>query len=291
MSAVTNVEEKPSLTVEVRPAAGRPRRLPLDLAARFLTDRLRGLVGWSLGLSVYAILVVSIFPTIRDSAAFTAALEDYPDAIKELVGGEAGFDLTSGPGFLGAELYYLVLPLLLAIVAIGYGAAFGAEQESGLVDLILANPIRRRRLVLERALAIVVAVLALTSVVGVVVWISGGIVDLGIAIGNLIAGSVAIALLVVFHGMVALAVAAIFGRRAVAVGFATVLFAAGYLLSVAGGLLDWLEPAKIFSPYHQATGSIPLANGWSAGHLLVLAIESLAVLAVAVVGFERRDLS
>ncbi len=263
----------------------------MNLTTRFLIERYRGLVGWSIGLTAYSVLVVSLFPLIRDSPAFGAALDDYPEGLKELLGGDAGFDLTSGPGFLGAELYYLILPLLLAVVAIGYGASFGAEQENGLVDLILANPIPRRRLVLERALAIAVAVVILILVVVVAVLVSGAIVELGVGLGNLIAASAAVVLLVLVHGMAALAAAAIGGRRSIAVGVATVLFAAGYLLNVGAGFVGWLEPINRLSPYAQATGSSPLSNGWAPVDLLVMAVEAAVLLAVAIVGFDRRDLA
>lgn len=261
----------------------------MSLASRLLGDRARGLAGWAAGLVAYTLLIVSIFPTIRDSESFAAALEDYPDALKELLGGDVGFDLTSGPGFIGAELYYLVLPLLLVVVAIGHGAALGADQESGLLDLILANPVRRRTVVLSRALAMLVAVTGLTAVVAVTVWIAGPVVELGIGTGNLVAASLGTIGLVMVHGLLALATAAVTGRRSLAIGIPTVLFAAGYLLNVAAGVLDWVEPLTVLSPYNQATADSPLAAGLAVGSAVALAVESLLILAVAVVVFDRRD--
>jgi len=262
-----------------------------DLALRFLADRRRSLAVWAASLAAYAAFIVSFFPSIRDSPSFATALEDYPDALKELFGGEAGFDLTSGPGFIGAELYYLALPILLAVVAIGYGASLGAEQESGLIDLVLANPLSRRRVVAERALAIVVAVTLLAAVVTAVVAVGDELVGLEIGISALLAAATANVVLAVLHGLVALTAAAVTGKRTPAVGTATGVFALGYLLYVAAGFVDWLEPGRVLSPYWHATASSPLATGWSLGDLTVLVAASAAVFVAAVFAFDRKDLA
>ena len=48
-----------------------------------------------------------------------------------------------------------MVPLLLLIAAIGAGArATAGEEERGTLDLLLANPISRRRLVLEKLAAL-----------------------------------------------------------------------------------------------------------------------------------------
>lgn len=262
-----------------------------DLAIRFLSDRRRSLAVWAVGLTAYAAFIVSFFPSIRDSPSFATALEDYPDALKELFGGEAGFDLTSGPGFVGAELYYLALPLLLTIVAIGYGAALGAEQESGLTDLILCNPLTRRRVIVERALTIVVAVTLLAGLVTVAVAVGDAIVDLEIGLSPLLAAATGNVVLAVLHGLVALVAAAVTGKRSLAVGTATAAFALGYLLHVAAGFIDWLESARVLSPYYHATGSSPLATGWPVDNLAILLAVSAVALAAAVMAFDRKDLA
>ena len=120
--------------------------------------------------------------------------------------------------------------------------------------------------------------------------IFGGLLDLGVTVNQLTAGTVAVVVLVVFHGLVALAAGAAFGSRSTAIGFATGVFAGGYLLNALGALVDWLEPFRVLSPYHHSLGSNPLLNGWAWGHLAVLVVASLAVLYLAVVLFERREL-
>ena len=265
--------------------------LSIDLARRFFLDRARGLVGWVIGLALYGTLIVAFFPSIRDSESYEAALDDYPDALKEFFGGDANFQLTTGPGFINAQLYSFMVPLLLAIVAIGGGAALGSDQRSGLMDLILANPIPRWRVVVERALAIAASVVLLAVVVATTVAFVGSLVDLGVGLNELAAATTATVLIVLLHGLIALAVAAASGRRSLAVGVATVAFAAGYLVESLAGLVDAIEPFRVVSPYHHAVGPSPLFDGWAPANLALLAILCGLVLAAAVVLFERRDLA
>lgn len=261
----------------------------LDLLTRDLADRWRGLVAWALGLIGYAALIVSIYPTVRDSDSLAAAVDDYPDVLKEFFGGAAGFDFSTGAGFVNAEMYGLALPVVLVIVAIGMGAVIGTDQRSGLMDLILANPIARRRVVAERALGIVIVSAGLAGISAVALAVAGVFVDLGITASNLAAATVAIVLLVVFHGLLALAVGAATGTRSVAIGSATVVFVVGYVLTGLGGLVDWLEPLRAGLPYHKAVGSNPLVEGWDlAGSSLLVALCVITYVS-AVVLFERRD--
>ncbi len=265
--------------------------MSIDLALRYLYDRARGLTVWLLSLVFYCALIVIFYPSIRDSEAYEAALDDYPEALKEFFGGEAGFQLTTGPGFINAQLYSFMVPLLLSIVAIGAGAAIGSDQRNGLLDLILANPVPRWRVVVERALAMAVIVLVLAAAVMATVAVVGSFVDLGIGVNELAAATASSFLIVMLHGLIALAVAAATGQRSLAVGVATVVFVAGYVLQSLAGIVEVLEPYRAVSPYYHTVGMTPLFDGWAWPNFGLVAGLCAAVLAAAVVLFQRRDLA
>ena len=53
---------------------------------------------------------------------------------------------------------------LLAIVAIGYGAStIGGERERGLLELVLAYPVTRRRVAVEKAVGLLATVALLAT--------------------------------------------------------------------------------------------------------------------------------
>lgn len=261
-----------------------------DLAARQLSDRKAAFVGWVTGLVAYTLLIVAVYPTVRDSEGLSQVLDDYPDALKEFLGGAAALDLSSGSGFVNAEMFSFVLPVLLVIVAIGMGASIGGDQRTGLMDLILANPVSRRRVVLERVVAMAATTFGLSFVVGFTLAVAGPMVDLDLGVNALIAALTLLTLLVTFHGLVALLVGAATGRRSTAIGAATGLFAIGYVVSGLGGLVGWLEPAREVSLYHHVVAANSLSDGWSLWPLVILGGACALAAFGAVVMFDRRDI-
>ena len=108
----------------------------------------RSLIGWSVGVAAYVALILAVFPSISHNAALSEAVKGYPDAVRKLF---AVGDFTTGPGYLRAELFSFVVPLLLLIPAVLWGsAAVAGEEEHRTIDLVLANPIARRRFVIEK---------------------------------------------------------------------------------------------------------------------------------------------
>ena len=93
-----------------------------ELLRRGLGDHWRALVGWCIGVVAYVALVAAIFPSIESSPEFNELVESYPDALKALFGIAEGGDITSGAGYLDVELFSLMLPLLVIVLAIGSGA-------------------------------------------------------------------------------------------------------------------------------------------------------------------------
>ena len=261
----------------------------MPLARQDLQDRSRSLVGWGFGIMAYAGLMIAMYPSVRDSEAVAAAVEDYPEVLQEFLGGEGALDLTSGPGFLQAEVFGLVLPLLLTVAAIGIGAKFATDQRSGLLDLVMANPVRRRQVVGERAAVLVAVVALLTACAGVIIAVFSTPVDLSIGSVELLAALVSTAVLASFHGALALLVAARTGDRTLAITAGAVVFTVGYVVTGLGGIIDWLEPGRQVAPHHLTVGALPLRDGFEFGVLGVAAATAVLVW-LALEAFERRDL-
>ena len=239
--------------------------MALLVAERGLRDRRRGLVGWALGIAAYVVLQTSFYPSVRNSE-FQRAIARYPEGLKAFFGGAQSFDFSTGSGYLDVELFSLVVPALLVIAAIGFGvAALAGEQERGTLDLLLANPLTRRRVVLEKTVAMAATLAMLSVVVFVTLAVMNPIVDLGVGLTDLGAACLGAALVGFGFGMVAMLVGAASGSRAVAIGVPAALFVASYLLVGLAGLVTWLEPFRIVSPLYHATGTHPLTNGLPGG--------------------------
>ena len=106
-------------------------------------------------MAAYVALIAAIFPSIEGSEELDELVEDYPDFLRSLFGIAEGASLTSGPGFLDAELFSFMLPLFVLILAVGSGSrTFAGEEDSGRLELLLAYPLRRRDAVFAKAVPV-----------------------------------------------------------------------------------------------------------------------------------------
>ncbi len=263
-----------------------------SVALKTLWDLRPSFLWWSLGLIGFVALIVSVYPTVHSNPALKKLAEDYPKALQAFVAFGGPVDYSSAAGYLGIELFSLMVPLLLLVAAIGSGAGgIAGEEERGTLDLVLANPVSRRRLVLEKSAALVLEIIGLGFVLWAALWIGALIVDMDISVGNLAAATTGAVLLALAYGEIAVLLGAATGRRSLAIGVTAGLGVAAYLVNGLAPLVDALETPQRFSPfYHYAVGD-PLRNGLPAAHLVVLAGIAIAAGALAPYAFSRRDIA
>jgi ABC-2 type transport system permease protein len=263
--------------------------MPTEVLVESVGERRRSLLWWALGLAALIGLNVAFYPSVRDDPALSDYAKDLPESVRALfAGGE--LDLTSPAGYLNSQIFALLAPILFLIFAIGAGsAAVAGEEERGTLDLILAQPLRRRDYVVQRFLALGVLVAALTIVLLFTVALGSWLVDLEIGFGKLFAASGSVGLLALVFGTLALAAGAIRPGRAPAIAVAAGFAVVAWLLDGLGQAVDVLEGLRPLSPYYQAIGRNPLREGAPWMGWGILGAASVLLAAGAVFGFERRD--
>jgi ABC-2 type transport system permease protein len=256
-------------------------------------SRRRGLTWWVGGSFVYLFFLGSAFPTLADNAAdFEKMLDSYPEALRAMFNMVEGVSLSTGPGFLHMELFSLVLPLLLIVFAVGFGArAVAGEEEEGTLDLLLSGPLSRRRWLAQQFAAMA----ALTSVIGVVNYLAmllaGAAFDMGLSPAKLAAAMLGVVLIALVFGALALAVGAVTGKRAVAIAVASAAALAAYLVFSLADVVTWLGTVQKASPWYYYAASAPLLNGLEWAHAGVLAALAAALPVAGGVVLDRRDLA
>ncbi len=259
-----------------------------SLFERAVHEQARALTGWGGGLVAFAGAMLASYPTVHHNAAITKLVESYPEAFRSMFGLS---DYTTGPGYLRAEVFSLVGPLLIVIMAVLWGSdATAGEEERRTIDVLMANPISRVRVVLEKWAALVSGVALVTGALGVALALGAPLADLRIGLARLAAAVVATALLAILFGTLALAIGAASGHRGISRGITAAAAVASYLVSSLAPLVSWLRPLRPLSPWYHALGVDPLASGFLAWHLLVLVALSLVVIGAAALAFEHRDL-
>lgn len=257
--------------------------------AKTLRDQRRALVGWGIAVALLALMQASFFPTIQEQAADLQKLvESYPPAMKAFLGDMS--DFTTGAGYLRAELFTLMLPLLFLVYAIGRAADLVAgEEERGALDLLLAHPVTRRRALLEKAAGLALALVLLA----LVAWVPLALMDLalGMGVGPLrLALAVGMVVLLAWtFAALALAAGCLRGRKAVALAVAGGLAVATYLLHSLAALVPWMERAGALSPFRYYGGGEVLSEAADPLGVAVLLVLAGGLVALAAWAFERRD--
>jgi len=251
--------------------------------------RVRGTAVLTALLAVYALLIVFLYPSIAESGAdFEEYVENLPPAFREGFVGSASF--TTVEGFLSVEMYQFLWLLLLGLfVAYSAGALVAADVESGRLDMLLATPISRSRVLVEKYLSLLVPVLGVNLVTPFVVY--AGLLAIGETIDPV--SLFALHLLSVPYlltcGGVGLLLSVRLNRADIAQrGGIGAVFGLFLLDTVSTDTdFEWLgavSPTRYYSPVDiLGEGTYDVA-----GALLLLA-GAIACVGVSIVLFERRD--
>ncbi|MBK5288271.1 MAG: ABC transporter permease [Acidimicrobiia bacterium] len=259
-----------------------------EIAALDVSFRRKSIIGYTVGLAVYVLVVVALYPSFKNSADLNSLTKDSP-GVAALFG--ISGSLTSPTGWINANVYANFFPLILLMLTIGYGAACLAGQEKdGHLELVLSAPFSRTRVTLEK----VAALAAQAGLVCVVTFLSvlvGHWFELSVSTAHLATATLGVLLLGLDFGLLALAIGAGTGNRGMAIGIAVSVAAASYLVSSMAGVVSWLGSVKYASLFFWSVGDNQLEHGLSllAGAVLGATAVVLAVIALRL--FSEHDLT
>jgi len=221
-----------------------------------------------------------------------AQLKDFgaaiPDAMLAMFGGG---DLSTFEGFYQIEIFGLMAPLAVMAITIAIGAgAMAGEEKRNTMGLLLANPIRRSTIILQKTITMVIY----ASIVGFATFLGTAagatIGNLGMSLWYVAATCILATLLGLAFGGLALALGAATGRVPVAVfgsvGVAFVTYIVNAFLPLSQNFGGWAK----MSPFYYYLGGDPLLEGLNWIHAGVLSGLAVALFALSIVLFERRDL-
>jgi ABC-2 type transport system permease protein len=262
------------------------------IARRVVRDRRRWLFGWSVGIAGTIVVTVGFWPSLRGRAdELNKLMDGLPEGLKSMFGLGGGIDPFSSLGYLSSKVFSLTVPVLLLVAGIALAAAPAGDEEHGLLETTYSLPVTRRRVVAERGAAFVFLTGVLALVTFLSTWIAAVVVRLDVGVAALLWSCVAGAALTWAVGGIALLAGAASGRRATAVGVASVVAVASYLvtsLADAGiAVFTTLKPISLFSHYEVVHA---LVHGRPTWGLLVLLGVAVIALAGAVWVIDRRDL-
>ena len=260
------------------------------VSVKTLRDHRSGIAGWVAALVLLALMDLAVFPTVKSQAGqMEQFLKAYPEALKAMFG--LGADFGTGPGYFDAEFLSFLGPLVVLAIGIGFGAgATAAEEERGTIDWLLSAPLSRTRVMLEKSLGVLLAVLTAGAALLVVLAIGSPAAGLDLGIGGIAAAVANLVLLGWAYGALALFAGAATGHRWAATAVAVGLGLAGYLLTSLSRIVPALGSWRWLSPFTWYASRDALAGHLHAGYLAAFLLTTLIGITLAVVAFRRRDL-
>jgi len=241
------------------------------------------------GAAMFLMMGVMLGPLYAAIPAETfAAFDSFP---KEMIALFGGGNMTTPEGFYQLETFGMMLPIAVMVVAIAIGAgALAGEESNRTMGLLLANPIKRSRVVLAKAWTMTLFSMLVGFATFAGVSVGSVLGRLGMNIGNIAAACVLGMLVGLVFGTLALALSAGIGNKKTAVFGAIGAGIVLHMFNGLGAISNTVADFVALSPFHYYLGNDPLNNGMDWGNAAVLAAICVLLIGMSVLLFQRRDL-
>ncbi len=249
------------------------------------------IIWWCIAIIGFIGLNLAFYPSFKDQA------QQLEKAFSQLSETAVAFfsdtgEFFSPEGYLSSQVFYLMLPMLLSILAINLGNSLLAKEErEGTIELLLSRPISRTQLLNVKILS----GLVILGFVGVVATISITLickmVGIEVPLPNILIASLLSVLFAVTIGAVAFVLSALgrFGRGA-SIGIATSIALGGYILSSLIGVATWLEWPARFLPFYYYRPAEVLTGTYNWLNTLYFFTLIAFCYLLSVIVFRKRDI-
>jgi ABC-2 type transport system permease protein len=254
-------------------------------------SRYRGqILGWGISLGALCLYMAQFYETIAaQGEAYIKMVEAFPKELMAFFSTSEAAEMFTPSGFLNIE-FFSYMPIIIGIFAIMAGSGLLAgDEENGTMDLILAHPVSRTALFVGRALAFLIATIAILVInwAGFLIGLPGS--GLGLNALDLARPFISLFAQLMLYGTLALVLSMLLPSRRMAAMTSGILMIASFFITALARLDDKLETLAKISPMNYYQGGLAIDGlkwGWVIG---LLAISALFVL-IAWWRFEHRDI-
>lgn len=259
-----------------------------NLVGKTISDRWKNTAVYAAGLALYTLMLTAIFPSFMKIEGINELIEQYPKEIFELFGG-AEFDFTSFSNYISVEFLGLIIIIIIGAYVFTFGRSMVAgEMKDGTLELLLAQPVARWRVLSSKAAVMLAGIVGLTAVTVLAVLAFGSAFDVGVSYRGFLAyWPLAVAMFIAIAGYTILLTVIVPRWGTMAAVGVTLAF---YLLNFATKMVGSIDFMKYFSIFHYYdpntvlnTGGVPVV------HILVLTGFGVACFLVGLFIFQRKD--
>lgn len=246
------------------------------------------IIGWGLGLIALGALTVPSYEMVaKNSEPLAQLVANLPEAMTAFFGDMS--QAINPRGFLTVK-YYSFLPLMLGILTVFLGTGMlSRDEQSGLLDLVLAHPIRRWQVYVGRLLAATLTSALIVLLAWLGLLLGAVLYPIPVAALDLLWPLLsALAVILVFQ-CVALVLSQILPSRRLASFVAISLVFASFFITGLAHMNPKLDPVAALSPitYYQSGAAM---DGLDLGALAGLLVVATSLAGMGYVVFERRDI-
>ncbi|MQA78444.1 MAG: ABC transporter permease subunit [Streptosporangiales bacterium] len=266
----------------------RGRAMLRNVFTKAVWDQRRSFLAWAVAVGLVVAMYAAFYPSMN-TPEMARSLEAFSPEVLRAMGMT---DVSSPVGYLESSVFALVVPILVLVFAAGLGArTVAADEETGTLDLVLAHPVGRVALALERLAAALVGMLVFCAGVWLALVATNGPAELDLGAGDHAAMAVHLAMLGMTFTALGFAVGAVTGRRAPAVGAVAVVGVVAYACNTVVPMIEGMGWVRRASAFYYYAESSPLRGGVDLGHLGVLLAATLVLVGAGTVVFDRRDIA
>ena len=199
--------------------------------------------------------------------------------------------ITTPEGYVTARLMEVFLPLILCIWPILVGARLvRGEEERGTMDVLLATPQPRVRVLLEKVSMLIIALLIIGVLIGLGMAAGEAALKIQVDLTRALLAALNASLLAFFFATVALLISQFTQNRGAAAGWTSGLLILAFLLDATGRSVDgtWVQ---YLSPFYYYNLNRPLIASFGDTPLAALLLGGLALLfiIISLILFAQRD--
>jgi ABC-2 type transport system permease protein len=254
-----------------------------------LRDQFKSILGWGVGLAALAWMTLIFYPEVSKlGQGFNDLLKSMP-YLGTMLGDVDSF--TTIGGYVTSQLLSY-MPLLLGVYGMMVATStITGEVERGTIDFLLAHPIPRWRVILEKYAAMLVAILAICLLLGIGMAIGGLSIGQDVPVTTWLFSALNIFPITLFYASVTFALACALRGRGIPLGVGAGLAVAGFILNGLAPLVEGLKAYRVLTIYYLFSASKPFSTGINWFYVGILLIGSLLFLGLALITFERRDIT
>lgn len=260
-----------------------------NILSKTLWTHRYALFWWSFGFIALSFYLMYFFPYISRSVEIVKVLDKLPPFIKNMMGDTA--NLATPEGFFNIQPFSMMAPLLFLIFSISKGIdSIAGEKERGTLELLLASPISRSRIVFEKFVSIVIMLLFISVVFWVGMTASALVFSVPLNKIRLLEAIFSCFMFGITFTAISQAMGCLLLRKKVCAGIVAAFAVITYFINVYAPMVKALQPYRIFSPFYYYNGAAPLINGLNMTHLLVQMGLAVIFFVFTILIFQRRDI-